>query len=235
MTFPMKVNGQVIGVLGVGVQEGGLPERERRSLTLLADLVGQSLQTANAFALMREASLADALTGCATRAEGLRRFEAELRRAERARTSLAVLMLDLDHFKRINDRFGHNTGDAVLSAIGGMLNKTLRASDIRCRWGGEEFLLVLTESNAERARRVCEALRGRIEATPVPAGGQALQVTASIGVTLTRPGELDLQKLIARADAALYRAKDLGRNRVELAPDAAADEPVPFPDRTRAV
>lgn len=237
MTFPMHVDGLGIGVLGVCLQGGPLSDHERRTLTVLAGLVAQSLQTVNAFEAMREASLVDPLTGCATRAEGLRRFEAELRRAERARTSLAVLMLDLDHFKTVNDRFGHGTGDAVLSAIGDMLLKTLRASDVRCRWGGEEFLLVMTESNPERARRACEALRLRIANTPVRAGGRSVQITVSIGVTLTRPGELDVQKLLARADAALYRAKNLGRNRVELSASdldgdysaAAADDPVPRP------
>jgi diguanylate cyclase (GGDEF)-like protein len=216
ITFPMKVEGESIGVLGVGLQTGELSEREHRVLTIVAALVGQSLATVNSFEAMREASLVDPLTGCATRAEGLRRFEAELRRADRSRTSLAVLMLDLDHFKNINDRFGHNTGDAVLSAVGEMLMSTLRASDVRCRWGGEEFLLVLPDSSIERARRASEALRQRIASTPVRVGRHAVQVTASIGITLTRLGEADMQKLLGRADAALYHAKSQGRNRIKF-------------------
>jgi diguanylate cyclase (GGDEF)-like protein len=228
VTFPMKVEGQPIGVLGVGLQAGGLSEREHRVLALVAELVGQSLATVNAFELMREASLVDLLTGCVTRPEGLRRFEAELRRADRTGTSLAVLMLDLDHFKNVNDRFGHNTGDAVLSTIGEMLLKTLRASDIRCRWGGEEFLLVLPDSTVERARRACEALRHRIATTPVRTSGHTVQVTASIGITLTQPGEADIQKLLARADAALYQAKRQGRNRIEFSPGTGDAVAAPF-------
>jgi diguanylate cyclase (GGDEF)-like protein len=221
ITFPMKVDGQAIGVLGVGLHEGGLSDREHRILSTVAEFVGQSLATVNAFELMREASLVDLLTGCVTRPEGLRRCEAELRRADRTGTALAVVMMDLDHFKSVNDRFGHNAGDAVLSRVGEMLLKTLRASDIRCRWGGEEFLLVLPDSTVERARRACEALRQRIENAAVRTSGHIVQITASIGITLTQPGEADIQKLLARADGALYQAKRQGRNRIEFAPGTA--------------
>lgn len=229
ITFPMKVDGQAIGVLGVGLHEGGLSDREHHVLATVAEFVGQSLATVNAFELMREASLVDLLTGCVTRPEGLRRCEAELRRADRTGTALAVVMMDLDHFKSVNDRFGHNAGDAVLSRVGEMLLKTLRASDIRCRWGGEEFLLVLPDSTVERARRACEALRQRIENAAVRTSGHLVQITASIGITLTQPGEADIQKLLARADAALYQAKRQGRNRIEFAPGSGdANGPV-FP------
>jgi diguanylate cyclase (GGDEF)-like protein len=165
---------------------------------------------------MREASLVDPLTGCATRAEGSRRLEAELRRAQRSRTSLAVLMLDLDHFKSINDRFGHKTGDAALTAVGETLLTTLRASDVRCRWGGEEFLLVLPDANVERAQRAADKLRQRIASTPIGVGDQVVSVTASIGLTLSVGDETDAQLLITRADSAMYEAKRTGRNRTSI-------------------
>jgi diguanylate cyclase (GGDEF)-like protein len=165
---------------------------------------------------MRRATIVDQLTGCATRAEGLRRLEAELRRAERSRTSVAVLMLDLDHFKNINYQFGHNAGDTVLSSVGQLLLGTLRASDVRCRWGGEEFLIVLPESSVGRAQRASEALRERIANAAIRASDHTIRLTASIGVTVSRPGETDIQKVIERADAALYRAKSAGRNRVKV-------------------
>jgi diguanylate cyclase (GGDEF)-like protein len=169
----------------------------------------------------------------------MRRFEAELRRAERSKTSVAVLMIDLDHFKSINDRYGHNTGDAVLSAVGETLLGTLRASDIRSRWGGEEFLVVLPESTIERASSAAEALRQRIASTTVPDGARTVRVTTSIGITIARPGETDIPRLLGRADTALYQAKSDGRNRVMIAladnkgtipaaPQASA-EPVPAP------
>lgn len=216
-TFPLKADGQTVGVLGLGLERRGITAREWRMLTALAGVLGRALKTSEAFETMREATLVDPLTGCATRAEGMRRFEAELRRAERSKTSLAVLMIDLDHFKSINDRYGHNTGDAVLSAVGETLLGTLRASDIRSRWGGEEFLVVLPESTIERASSAAESLRLRIAGTTVRSGPHTVRVTTSIGITIARPGETDIPRLLGRADTALYQAKSEGRNRVMVA------------------
>jgi diguanylate cyclase (GGDEF)-like protein len=216
-TFPLKAEGQTVGVLGIELGHRGITAREWRMLTSLSGVLGRALKTSDAFETMREATLVDPLTGCATRAEGMRRFEAELRRAERSKTSLAVLMIDLDHFKSINDRYGHNTGDAVLSAVGETLLGTLRASDIRSRWGGEEFLVVLPESTIERASSAAESLRQRIAATAVRDGANAVRVTTSIGITIARPGETDIPRLLGRADTALYQAKSEGRNRVMIA------------------
>ena len=215
-TFPCKADGHTVGLLGIELGHRGITAREWRMLTALSSVLGRALKTSEAFETMREATLVDPLTGCATRAEGMRRFEAELRRAERSKTSLAVLMIDLDHFKSINDRYGHNTGDAVLSAVGETLLSTLRASDIRSRWGGEEFLVVLPESTIERASSAAESLRQRIAATAVRDGAATVHVTTSIGITIARPGETDIPRLLGRADTALYQAKSEGRNRAVL-------------------
>jgi diguanylate cyclase (GGDEF)-like protein len=221
-TYPMKADGQTVGVLGAALPARGFSEQDHRQFKLVTSLIAQSLATATAFEAMREASLVDALTGCATRGEGARRLEAELRRAQRSGTSVAVLMLDLDHFKSINDRFGHKTGDAALTAVGETLLTTLRASDVRSRWGGEEFLLVLPDSSMERAQRAADNLRQRIANTPVSAGDHLVNVTASIGVTLSERGETDVQQLLARADNGLYEAKRLGRNRISLVLSASS-------------
>jgi diguanylate cyclase (GGDEF)-like protein len=215
-TFPLKADGQTVGVLGIEVGNRGITAREWRMLNALAGVLGRALKTSEAFEAMREATLVDPLTGCATRAEGMRRFEAELRRAERSKTSVAVLMLDLDHFKGINDRYGHNTGDAVLTSVGETLLGTLRASDIRSRWGGEEFLVVLPESTIERASSAAESLRQRIAANTVRDGINTVRITTSIGITIARPGETDIPRLLGRADTALYQAKSEGRNRVMI-------------------
>jgi len=240
-TYPMKTDDRTIGVLGAALPAAGFTERDHRQLKTVASLVAQALSTADAFETLRETSLVDPLTGCATRVEGGRRFEAELRRAHRSEGSIAILMLDLDHFKSVNDRFGHKAGDTVLSAIGETLQTTLRASDVRCRWGGEEFLLVLPDSTVERAQRASENLRQRIANTPVAIGDRVINVTASIGLTLSLPRETDTQQLLARADAALYEAKRVGRNCVatvlpgvrargrEARPPGAAPTPPPPP------
>lgn len=216
-TFPLKADGQTVGIMGIELASRGITAREWRLLNAVSGVLGRALKTSEAFEAMREATLVDPLTGCATRAEGMRRFEAELRRAERSKTSVAVLMIDLDHFKSINDRYGHNTGDAVLSAVGETLLGTLRASDIRSRWGGEEFLVVLPESTIERASSAAESLRQRISGTAVRDGPHTVRVTASIGITIARPGEADIPRLLGRADTALYQAKSEGRNRVMVA------------------
>jgi diguanylate cyclase (GGDEF)-like protein len=215
-TYPMKSEGRAIGLMGVAVPDGGFTDQQQKLFKTVAPLVAQALATASAFEAMREASLVDPLTGCSTRAEGARRLEAELRRAQRSGTTLAVLMMDLDHFKSINDRFGHKTGDSALTAVGETLLTTLRASDVRCRWGGEEFLLVLPDVNVERAQRAADKLRQRIANTPIGAGDQVIHVTASIGLTLSTSGEIDVQHLIARADTGLYDAKRTGRNRTSI-------------------
>jgi len=229
-TYPMKADGRTVGIMGVAAPQGGLLERDHRLIKLTASFIAQALLTVDTFETLRETSLVDGLTGCATRVEGLRRFEAELRRADRSESTLAVIMLDLDHFKIVNDQFGHKAGDAVLTAIGETLLTTLRASDVRCRWGGEEFLLVLPDSNAEQAQRASDNLRQRIANTPVEIGQRVISVTASIGLTLSRPRETDIQQLIGRADTALYEAKRRGRNRVAFVPsgghaDVTATEP----------
>jgi diguanylate cyclase (GGDEF)-like protein len=229
-TFPLKADGLTVGVLGIELGNRGITAREWRMLNALAGVLGRALKTSEAFEAMREATLVDPLTGCATRAEGMRRFEAELRRAERSKTSLAVLMIDLDHFKSINDRFGHNTGDAVLSVVGETLLGTLRASDIRSRWGGEEFLVVLPESTIERASSAAESLRQRIAAAAVRDGNNTVRVTTSIGITIGRPGETDIPRLLGRADTALYQAKSEGRNRVMISlGDQKGSQPVTPP------
>jgi len=229
-TYPMKADGRTVGIMGLSAPQGKFIERDHRLIKLTASLIAQALATVDTFETLRETSLVDALTGCATRVEGLRRFEAELRRADRSESTLAVIMLDLDHFKIVNDHFGHKAGDAVLTAIGETLLTTLRASDVRCRWGGEEFLLVLPDSNAEQAQRASDNLRQRIANTPVEIGQRVITVTASIGLTLSRPRETDIQQLIGRADTALYEAKRRGRNRVAFVPsggyaDMSAAEP----------
>ena len=229
-TFPLKADGETVGVLGLELASRGITAREWRMLTAVAGVLGRALKTSAAFEAMREATLVDPLTGCSTRAEGLRRFEAELRRAERSKSALAVLMIDLDHFKSINDRYGHNTGDAVLSAVGETLLGTLRASDIRSRWGGEEFLVVLPESTIERACAAAESLRQRIASAAVRDGFNTVRVTTSIGITITRPGDTDIPRLLGRADAALYRAKSEGRNRIMVSQgDYIGGTPAPAP------
>jgi diguanylate cyclase (GGDEF)-like protein len=128
-------------------------------------------------------------------------------------------MLDLDHFKDVNDKYGHLCGDAVLASVGRRMKEVLRGSDLKCRYGGEEFLVVLPDTPLSGARRVAETLRREIAERPMPWAGEALTVTASFGLTQAMPGEISIEAVVARADAALYRAKEDGRNCVRAAAD----------------
>jgi diguanylate cyclase (GGDEF)-like protein len=217
--FPLVVGGTAMGVLGVKL-EGGEPEPDRlRALEAAAALLAVSLQNAQLFTEVRENGLRDALTGCATRAHATELIDAELRRARRTQTPVSVIMFDLDHFKDVNDRYGHLCGDAVLANVGRRMRDVLRGSDVKCRYGGEEFLVLLPETSLHGARRVAETLRRELAERPVPWAAESVTVTASFGLTQALPGEINIQAVVARADAALYRAKEEGRNCVRISSD----------------
>lgn len=159
----------------------------------------------------------DALTGVLNRLGLNGTFSREFERARRYRQPLSVVILDIDHFKRVNDEHGHVAGDGVLVAVARLLEGNVRDSDCVARWGGEEFVVVAPMTEAQGGLQLAEKLRARLESTPLPPVGV---VTASFGVAELHPGE-GIEALLHRADEALYRAKSSGRNRVECAPAAA--------------
>jgi diguanylate cyclase (GGDEF)-like protein len=130
-------------------------------------------------------------------------------------------MIDIDHFKRVNDTYGHEAGDAVLKALAASLQLAAREGDVVARLGGEEFVLLLPSATKEVAAAVAERLRGHVQALSVATGGSTVQVTASFGVSLQAQGE-EWSTALQRADVALYEAKRGGRNRVVLAVEAPA-------------
>ncbi len=160
-------------------------------------------------------STTDGLTGLINRRSFLERAQQEIGRAKRYRRPLVLVGVDLDFFKRVNDRFGHLGGDKALEAIGKLLTVQLRTQDLVARLGGEEFALLLPETDLPTANAVCERLRWAIESTPIEYDGQRIPLTASFGITECRPDDTVTGALV-RADAALYEAKGKGRNRVEV-------------------
>lgn len=224
--FPLLVGGAAMGVLGAKTS-GPLAADRRRIIEAAAALLAVSVKNAQLFREVKDNSVKDSLTGCFTRTHALDMIDAELRRARRSQTPVTMIMFDLDHFKDVNDRYGHLCGDAVLSAVGKRMKEVLRGSDLKCRYGGEEFLVLLPETPLHGARRVAETLRREIAERPVPWSGEGLTITASFGLAQTMPGEVNVQAVIARANQALYRAKDDGRNCVRIAAETAtlvADE-----------
>lgn len=155
----------------------------------------------------------DSLTGLANR-RGFDLLAAQaLLEARRDSRPLAAMLLDLDHFKTLNDSHGHLAGDAVLAGFARDLRQRLRDSDIICRWGGEEFIILLKDTPNGDAQQLAEKIRGQAEGRQYRFGGQSLKVTVSLGLTELHD-EDGLDELISRADQALYRAKQGGRNRV---------------------
>lgn len=154
----------------------------------------------------------DPLTGLANRRSAARRLEAEGMRARRQGEPLSVLMLDLDHFKRVNDRWGHAAGDRVLAAVARILCEELRGADLPARYGGEEFLAILPNADPAQALRVAERVRERIAGTPIALPEVTARITVSVGIASLAPDEA-ATALVARADEALYAAKQGGRNR----------------------
>jgi len=167
--------------------------------------------------LSRLASI-DELTGLLNRREGMARLEAMHKHSDRKNRPYCLAMLDLDHFKRLNDRHGHLGGDQVLRQFSAMLRDSLRSSDILLRFGGEEFVVALPETEQEDGRRIMERLRSRLQATPLMVGeGQAARATVSIGIAQCPGDGGTVGQLIHASDQALYEAKNSGRNRVVCA------------------
>jgi len=222
----LSAGGHSVGVLGVPESAGPLSETRKRVIETAGALLAISVRNVELFRELKDSSLRDGLTGCFNRTHAADVIDIELRRSRRSHAPVALIMFDLDHFKDINDRHGHQCGDAVLAAVGSHLRNVLRASDLKVRYGGEEFLVLLPETSIEGAKRVAETLRRGFADLRIGCSGTPIGVTASFGVAVARPAEVDRQALIGRADAALYRAKEEGRNCVRVAADPPLDRPI---------
>ena len=164
---------------------------------------------------LRARATVDGLTGLLNRTAFLDLAENELRRLNRARTTASLILADLDHFKGINDEYGHSAGDAALQAFADACTSTVRSSDLVGRYGGEEFIILLPGVTPERAGEIASDVSARMQASTSPVIPRL--PTTSYGIASTAPGRVDLDAVIASADAALYRAKTLGRDRAVLA------------------
>jgi diguanylate cyclase (GGDEF)-like protein len=163
---------------------------------------------------MRHLATTDGLTGVLNRRYFFERGENELQRAIRYGHPLSMLIFDIDHFKQVNDGFGHQAGDEVLCQLADITVNTIRSTDLLGRYGGEEFILMLPEAGFDSAWRVAERLRQKIETHNFKYDQEKIKITISVGLSSLESPDTDLEDLISRADRSLYAAKDAGRNRV---------------------
>jgi len=192
-----------------------LSEEQKGVLTNLAGLVVRELE-------LRKAANSDPLTGASNRGQFMRFGECEWSRAQRFGHPLTVLLLDIDHFKKINDTYGHDAGDEALRAISAACRKNLRRQDLWARLGGEEFAVLLIEAAADEAHLMAERLRKAVSKLEIKCGGKSFGMTTSIGLAAADTSCETLEDALRRADEALYRAKEAGRNRVGTAIPASA-------------
>jgi diguanylate cyclase (GGDEF)-like protein len=183
-------------------------------VSIFAKQIGSSLERARLFQEVQSLALIDPLTGLQNRRSLFELGRVEFARSCRTYRPFSCLMLDIDHFKQLNDNYGHLTGDQVLQQVAECAKRSIREVDLIGRYGGEEFLIFLPETDLVTAQRVAERLRSSIEKMPMKLSDQELHVTVSIGVSRKDENTLELETLIARADQALYVAKHRGRNRV---------------------
>tara|TARA_Y100001968_G_scaffold203684_1_gene187019 strand:+ start:15035 stop:16816 length:1782 start_codon:yes stop_codon:yes gene_type:complete len=215
LCVPLTVDDETIGVINITnrLEEGNFGAEDEEILGALADQAAVAIARARLY----EAAITDGLTGLYVRRFAMHRLREELRRARRYGNELTVVMCDIDHFKQVNDNYGHPAGDAVLIKVAEIISGQLRTEvDVAGRFGGEEFLLVLPETRLSSGVVAAERLRSVIEATEIElSDGRAVSVTMSFGLAQfdVKSGE-QADAVIARADAALYESKESGRNRI---------------------
>lgn len=212
-------------MMGVKQLPGGFTDDQRATLTAVATLLATAVKNVQLVTRVRELSMIDPLTRCLMRQFGVEALSRELRRMRRAQSALCVAILDVDHFKQLNDTHGHPTGDRALATVGRLLKEGLRASDIFSRHGGDEFLIVLPETAVAGAVQAVNNLRRRIGATEIDTAAGPIQLSVSVGVTDVEVFEEDPARPIARADAAMYEAKRAGRDRVAVRLAADLEQP----------
>lgn len=218
--YGLNLEGEAFGTLT-------LTRRQRfadQELSLLEDLLGllvMSLRNAWRFHSMQQAALTDAATGLGNRRLLYQELEREIHRTERHGSHFSLILCDLDHFKRINDTFGHVAGDLVLQQVAQLMQQSVRSSDACFRFGGEEFAVILPQTSLRETTQVAQRLNQGIEQHVFDIGADVIQATVSIGVT-TYGAHEKAEDTIGRADQALYEAKRRGRNQVVCLPESDA-------------
>jgi diguanylate cyclase (GGDEF)-like protein len=214
LRLPLVFEENLLGILWIWGQ--GITKTDLPIMSIFAKQISSSLERARLFQEVQSLALTDALTGLQNRRSLFELGRLEFARSIRMNRPFSCMMLDVDHFKRINDNHGHAIGDEVLQEFAQRSKNSVREVDIIGRYGGEELVIILPETDLKTAKLVAERLRSSIEKTPVSVSTGELSMTISVGVATKDENTCDLETLIARADQAMYIAKYKGRNQVAV-------------------
>ncbi|MFA0750115.1 MAG: hypothetical protein SLRJCFUN_000518 [Candidatus Fervidibacter sp.] len=215
--IPVLSDGKMMAAFRL-VRSAPFDPDDRQFLEVIAAQVSLALSRIKFIATLQTLSVTDALTGVPNRRYWDLRLAEEIARAQRYRYPLAVLMVDIDHFKRVNDTYGHQVGDVALQQVASRLRSNLRRTDVLARYGGEEFGVLAPQTSLEAAKVLAERLRHAIASDPIQVNSDlSIPLTVSIGVAVFPEHGQNESELVAAADAALYRAKEEGRNCVRVA------------------
>ena len=212
--LPLIADEKVLGTLwmwGENLEESDLP-----AASVFATQVAIALENARLYTITQQLAITDDLTGFYNRRGLFELGRREVERSLRFNHELSAIMVDIDHYKRVNDAHGHAVGDEVLRQLSARWRETLRGIDIIGRYGGEEFLVLLPESDLSTAKQVAERMRLRVTNIPMSTTAGEVRITVSLGVATLKGEIMSLEELIADADKALYEAKETGRNRVAV-------------------
>ncbi|MCB4791880.1 MAG: sensor domain-containing diguanylate cyclase [Elusimicrobia bacterium] len=223
VAVPLEINEKLWGVLrGESLQKNTFDESDLRLLSILGGITSLALNNANLYERTQELAITDGLTGLYVQSYFKERLAEEILRSQDHKLSLSVIILDIDHFKKFNDTYGHAAGDAVLRQIANILRNCLRETDLISRYGGEEFAILMLQTELNEAFRIAEIIRNNIEVERFYLPVESFQpvrvrVTISAGASGLNPRIKTPEELLHLADEALYRSKKGGRNRVEMA------------------
>jgi diguanylate cyclase (GGDEF)-like protein len=216
--LPLVALGDTLGILHLNCTDASVLSSARlKPLQQVVEQAGMTLANLNLRAKLQEQSIRDPLTGLFNRRYLEITLEREVRRSARKQSGVGIIMADGDKFKQFNDTFGHDAGDVVLKEIAGVLRRSVRSEDVVCRYGGEEFMIVLTDCTVSTIMDRAELMRNSISKLHLEHAGRSLgKVTASFGASFCQDGSIPPDKLVRMADEALYKAKKEGRDRIVL-------------------
>jgi diguanylate cyclase (GGDEF)-like protein len=223
LCLPMQAQSQILGVLRLQSQnEADLDEAKRQLAHTVVEQITMALSNLKLREALREESIHDPLTGLYNRRYMEEALKQQVSRVTRRNHFLGIIMMDIDHFKRFNDTYGHSAGDALLCELGKFLQGNIRGEDVACRYGGEEFLLIMPDISLDVIQKRAEYIRQEVKQLKVNEMGQSSPpITLSLGIAIYPPHGHTIEVVLRAADQALYCAKHKGRDRVVVAESAA--------------